>query len=87
LRLAGATEVHMAVASPPTKYSCYYGIDTSRREELIANIMSIDEIKDFIGADSLHYISMEGMLQSLKQEQPWFCAACFSGIYPVQHED
>jgi amidophosphoribosyltransferase len=60
LRLAGATEVHMAVASPPTKYSCYYGIDTSRREELIANIMSIDEIKDFIGADSLHYISMEG---------------------------
>jgi len=84
LRLAGATEVHMAVASPPTKYPCYYGIDTSRQEELIANIMDTDEIKDFIGADSLHYISMEGMLEALKQDGLSFCAACFSGSYPVQ---
>lgn len=87
LRLAGATEIHMAVASPPTKYPCYYGIDTSSREELIANSMDSEEIRSFIGADSLHYLSMEGMLQALKQDEPFFCAACFSGSYPVQFED
>ncbi|HBQ27610.1 MAG TPA: amidophosphoribosyltransferase, partial [Syntrophomonas sp.] len=61
LRRAGASEVHMVVASPPTKFPCYYGIDTSRREELIANNMETDEICEFIGADSLNYISREGM--------------------------
>jgi len=86
LRDAGAKEVHMAVASPPTKYPCYYGIDTSRREELIANNMEIDEIRDFIGADSLHYISREGMRDALQKSYPFFCDACFSGNYPVPIE-
>lgn len=83
LRAAGATEVHMLVASPPTKFSCYYGIDTSQREELIANTMDNDQIRDFIGADSLHYISMEGMFKALKNENNIYCAACFSGDYPA----
>ncbi|MDD2620363.1 MAG: amidophosphoribosyltransferase [Syntrophomonadaceae bacterium] len=84
LREAGATEVHMAVASPPTKYPCYYGIDTSRREELIASTMAQGEIEKFIEADSLHYISMEGMFNALKTGEQNFCAACFSGSYPIK---
>lgn len=87
LRQAGAREVHMAVASPPTKYPCYYGIDTSRREELIANTMGTEQIGTFIEADSLYYLSMEGMLQALKQREPVFCTACFSGSYPVQIDE
>ena len=83
LRAAGAIEVHMLVASPPTKFSCYYGIDTSQREELIANTMDNNQIRDFIGADSLHYISMEGMFKALKNENNIYCAACFSGDYPT----
>ncbi len=83
LREAGATEVHMVVASPPTKFPCYYGIDTSRREELIANTMSNDQIQAFIGADSLHYISMEGMFTAMKNNADIYCAACFSGDYPA----
>lgn len=83
LREAGATEVHMIVASPPTKFPCYYGIDTSRREELIANTMSNEEIRNFIGADSLHYISMEGMFTAMKNQADIYCAACFSGDYPA----
>jgi amidophosphoribosyltransferase len=84
LREAGATEVHMVVASPPTKYSCYYGIDTSRREELIASSMEVEDIREFIGADSLHYLTMEGMLGAMEREKPCFCAACFSGVYPIK---
>ena len=83
LREAGATEVHMIVASPPTKHPCYYGIDTSRREELIANTMNNEEIRAFIGADSLHYISMEGMFAAMKNKAERYCAACFSGDYPA----
>lgn len=83
LREAGASEVHMVVASPPTRYSCFYGIDTSRREELIANTMDVGQIETFIGADSLHYLSMEGMTNALQGGTVKFCAACFSGSYPV----
>lgn len=83
LREAGAVEVHMVVASPPTKYPCYYGIDTSRREELIANTMEPKEIGAFIGADSLHYVSMDGLFSALKNNEEFFCAACFSGKYPI----
>ncbi len=86
LRQAGAREVHMVIASPPTKYPCFYGIDTSRREELIANTKDVQEIAAFIGADSLHYLSMEGMLAALNGNEPVFCAACFSGQYPVKIE-
>ncbi|MGI5921917.1 MAG: amidophosphoribosyltransferase [Syntrophomonadaceae bacterium] len=86
LREAGAAEVHMAVSSPPTKFSCYYGIDTSRPGELIANTMGIGQIGEYIGADSLHYISLEGMFKALNHGPEAFCAACFSGDYPVPIE-
>lgn len=86
LRRAGASEVHMVVASPPTKFPCYYGIDTSRREELIANNMDNDEIREFIEADSLTYISREGMRDALQKTYPFFCDACFSGSYPLPIE-
>ncbi|NLB89004.1 MAG: amidophosphoribosyltransferase [Syntrophomonadaceae bacterium] len=86
LRKAGATEVHMVIASPPTKYPCYYGIDTSDSEDLIANKMDVNAIADFIGADSLHYISIEGMHKALERSEGFFCTACFSGNYPVAIE-
>lgn len=83
IREAGATEVHMVVASPPTRFPCYYGIDTSRREELIASTKDVEAIRRFIGADSLHYLSMEGLKASMNNNEPHFCAACFSGHYPI----
>ncbi len=86
LRDAGATEVHMAVASPPTRYSCFYGIDTSRREELIASVMKVEQIQNFIGADSLHYLSTEGMFAAMAGGSGSFCAACFNGDYPIAVE-
>lgn len=86
VRSAGATEVHFLVASPPTKYPCYYGIDTSRQEELIASTMDVDQISCHIGADSLHYISMEGMFAAMKADADIYCAACFSGDYPAGKE-
>ncbi|SHG37362.1 amidophosphoribosyltransferase [Thermosyntropha lipolytica DSM 11003] len=84
LRDAGAVEIHMLIASPPTRFPCFYGIDTSRREELIANKMDKEAIREFIGADSLYYISMEGMFAALKRDDKFFCTACFSGDYPVK---
>lgn len=86
LREAGAVEVHLIISSPPTKYPCYYGIDTSRREELIANTMENEQIREYIGADSLHYISLEGMYKAMKNPGHFFCAACFSGHYPIGME-
>lgn len=83
LREAGASEVHMVVASPPTTYPCFYGIDTSQREELIAATMSVEEIRRFIGADSLHYISLKGLFSVFKCEPGDFCASCFNGYYPI----
>ncbi|MGE5416164.1 MAG: amidophosphoribosyltransferase [Acidobacteriota bacterium] len=82
LREAGATEVHMAVASPPTSCSCFYGIDTSRREELIASKMDVEGIRDFIGANSLHYLSIDGMFSAFENRHE-YCAACFDAQYPI----
>lgn len=87
LREAGASEVHMAVASPPTQYSCFYGIDTSAREELIAAKMDVEGIREFIGADSLHYLSLDGMYASANRAAGNFCAACFNGHYPIPIPD
>lgn len=87
LRQAGATEVHMMVASPPTACPCFYGIDTSRREELIAAKMDVESIREFIGADSLHYLSLEGLFSVFAPRENDFCAACFNGSYPVPVED
>ena len=83
LKDAGAREVHVMVTSPPTKYSCFYGVDTSHQEELIAHKMTNAEICEYIGADSLHYISLAGMYAALDASGAKFCAACFDGNYPI----
>ncbi len=83
IREAGATEVHMRITSPPVKFPCYYGIDTPSRKHLIAANMDIEAIREKIGADSLAFISMEGMIKSSKDKTDNFCKACFDGDYPV----
>lgn len=84
LRKAGAKEIHFLLSSPPVISPCYYGIDTPTKEELIAANMSVEEIRKFIGADSLHYLSIEGMIAAAnKHHQKGFCTACFTGKYPV----
>ena len=87
LRNAGAREVHMRISSPPTVSSCFYGIDTPTSEELIASSHSVEEICKFITADSLGYLSEKGMYAFLKdRESNGFCAACFTGRYPLPPE-
>ena len=82
LRRAGAREIHLRIASPPVIGPCYYGIDTPTKEELIANRMSVDGIREFIGVDSLRYLSLEG-LRSCVEDHTRFCDACFSNEYPT----
>ncbi|MBI5491802.1 MAG: amidophosphoribosyltransferase [Deltaproteobacteria bacterium] len=83
IREAGAKEIHMRISSPPTICPCYYGIDTPRREELIAAIQTVEEINGFITSDSLGYLSVEGLYEAAKQAGLSFCDACFTGRYPV----
>ena len=83
VRAAGAKEVHMRISSPPTKHSCFYGVDTPNAEELMANKMSLDEMCKAINADSLAFVSFEGMYRAIGKPQESHCDACFSGNYPV----
>lgn len=84
LRNAGATEVHMCISSPPIGYPCFYGIDTSVRKELIAATKSVEEIREYIGADSLHFLSIEGLKQCVPHiNADDMCYACFNSSYPV----
>ena len=83
LREVGAREVHVRISSPPTTHSCFYGIDTPTKGELIASNMDIDQTCKYLGADSLHYISLEKMLEIFGEQKDDFCAACFDGRYPV----
>lgn len=94
IRNAGAKEVHMLIASPPTKHSCFYGVDTPNRKELIAASHSIKEIEEIIGADSLGFISLAGLYRAVGQSnrsddvtQRGYCDACFSGDYPIHLKD
>jgi amidophosphoribosyltransferase len=85
LRQAGAREVHMRISAPPTTHSCFYGIDTPTREELLASSHSVEEIRRYIGADSLGYLSWEGLYSFLGEgPREGFCDACFTGKYPVE---
>ena len=86
LRDAGATEVHVRISSPPVTHSCYYGIDTSAREELIAATKSVEEIRAFIGADSLAFLDEQSMLSAfnVSGDVHGFCNACFTGRYPTE---
>ena len=91
MRDAGAREVHMRIASPPTRHSCFYGVDTPERAKLLAAQMSVEQMRDYINADSLAFISIEGLYRALGQErdaaQPQRCDACFTGAYPTTLTD
>ena len=84
IRKAGAKKIHIRISSPPVTGPCWYGIDTPRRQELIAGESNVKEIKEFIGADSLEYISIEGLHKAMKNKG--YCDACFTGNYPVQKQ-
>jgi amidophosphoribosyltransferase len=83
VRDVGAAEVHMRVSCPPTTHSCYYGVDTPHRQDLIAARMSVAETCEYIGADSLGYLSLEGMLESIGIDRGSSCSACWTGTYPT----
>lgn len=87
LRDAGAKEIHMRISSPPIKWPCFYGIDTADRDELIGAWRTVDEICAHIEADSLAYLSLEGLVDSTEVESDMFCTACFSSRYPVRIPD
>lgn len=88
VRDAGAAEVHMRISSPPTKWPCFYGIDTPSRAELVSAKKSVEEIREFIQADSLQYMSVDSLYWFDKQhKQEWFCDACFTGKYPVGRDE
>ncbi len=87
LRDHGAREVHLRIAAPPTTHPCFYGIATPTKEELIANKMSVEEIRDWLGADTLGYLTVDDMLGSLKTGGRDFCTTCFTGKYVVSPSD
>ncbi len=83
VRAAGAKEVHMRIACPPTISPCFYGVDTPSKSELIAATHSVDEIREFIEADSLAYLSLPGLLEAVSPEGGSYCTSCYTGTYPV----
>jgi amidophosphoribosyltransferase len=83
VRMAGASEVHLRISCPPTISPCFYGVDTPRRAELIGATHTIDEIRRYIGADTLGYLSLEGMLASVGPTRKSYCTSCYTGVYPV----
>lgn len=92
MRQAGAAEVHMRISSPPTSHSCFYGIDTPEKEKLLAHKMSVEEMRAYIGADSLAFISIDGLYKALGHAKrdgvmPQYCDACFTGEYPIPLTD
>jgi amidophosphoribosyltransferase len=82
LRNAGAKEVHMAITCPPIAHPCFMGVDMGRHDDLIAYKRSVDEIREYVGADSLYFLSVDGMMRALKRKDG-FCQACFTGQYPI----
>jgi len=84
VREAGATEVHVRISCPPTVSPCYYGIDTPTREELIAAVKPVEEIRQFIGADSLGYLSLDSLRRAVGDAEGKFCTSCYTGVYPTE---
>ncbi len=83
VRAAGAREVHMRISCPPTISPCFYGVDTPRRAELIGATHTLEEIRKYIGADTIGYLSLEGLLDSVGPERKSYCTSCYTGEYPV----
>ena len=85
LRAAGAKEIHLRICCPPIKFPCFYGIDTSAgQKELIAARLSVEEIREKVGADSLEYLSMDNLVKAVGLPKANFCTACFDGEYPIE---
>src|SRR3712207_783070 len=92
VRDAGAAEVHMRIASPPTTHSCFYGVDTPEKSKLLASHMSVAEMRDFIRVDSLAFLSIDGLYRAVGEVgrnpvAPQYCDACFTGDYPTRLTD
>lgn len=87
LREAGAAEIHVRISSAPVTWPCFYGIDFASRAELIASGLGVEEIRASIGADSLGYISLDGMVEATEQKRERLCTACFTGEYPIELPD
>jgi len=83
IKAAGATEVHVRISCPPTISPCFYGVDTPRRSELIAATHSLEEIRKYLEADSLRYLSLDGMLSAVNSHRSAYCTSCYTGVYPV----
>jgi amidophosphoribosyltransferase len=83
VRAAGATEVHMRISCPPTVSPCFYGVDTPQRSELIAATHTLEEVRKYIDADSLGYLSLDGLLEAVGPDRPSYCTSCYTGNYPV----
>jgi amidophosphoribosyltransferase len=83
IRNAGATEIHMRISSPPITHPCFYGIDTPTRKELIASTHNLEEIRKYLRVDTLHYLSLDGLINAAGGEANKYCVACFSGRYPI----
>jgi amidophosphoribosyltransferase len=84
VRAAGAREVHVRISCPPTISPCFYGVDTPRKQELIAATHTLDEIRDFLECDSIGYLSLEGLLTAVGTERGSYCSSCYTGVYPVE---
>ncbi|HZR25408.1 MAG TPA: amidophosphoribosyltransferase [Vicinamibacterales bacterium] len=84
VRAAGAKEVHLRISCPPTISPCFYGVDTPRKSELIAATHTLDEIREYVEADSVAYLSQEGLLSTVGPERGSYCTSCYTGIYPVE---
>ena len=92
MREAGAAEVHMRIASPPTMHSCFYGVNTPKREKLLAAVKSVEQMCEYIQADSLSFITIDGLYRAVGEDQrqdiqPQYCDACFTGAYPTPLTD
>jgi amidophosphoribosyltransferase len=83
VRSAGASEIHMRISCPPTISPCFYGVDTPRRADLIAATHTVDEVRRYIGADTLGYLSHDGLLSAVGPDRSSYCTSCYTGKYPV----
>ena len=83
VKAAGAREVHLRISCPPTISPCFYGVDTPSRAELIGATHTTEEIRKYVGADTLAYLSLEGMRAALGTDQGSYCTSCYTGVYPV----
>ena len=83
LRRAGATEVHLRVSSPPIQHPCFFGVDMGPRKDLIAASNSLEDVRRFTGADTIGYLSVEGLMAAIGGKENGFCGACFTGEYPI----